>query len=148
MKAKSSKKTIKKFFEPTLGASAYLFIDYTSEEVNKFFAKKDIETDEELNTSSGATFTVEMKTDTGAYNAYYVWIEDRSSIPVLTHECLHLVKNIFVKRHIPFDAANHELIAYHLEYWVETFIEAILKHERNTKKSKPIQSRKKTIRKS
>jgi oligoendopeptidase F len=103
-----------------MGATVYLFLHYTSDEVTTYFDKRDIDANTELSSASGCTFSVAMGTDNNKYYVYYVWVENLKDLPVLVHETLHLVKNILVQREIPFNETNHELIAYHLEYWFET----------------------------
>lgn len=44
-------------------------------------------------------------------------LENRKDFYTLMHECLHLVKGIFVDRGIPFSAENDEAVAYYQEYW-------------------------------
>ena len=48
---------------------------------------------------------------------YVVSMDNKEDFYSLLHECLHLVKQIFLDRHIPFTAENDEAIAYYQEWW-------------------------------
>ena len=48
---------------------------------------------------------------------YVVSMEHREDFYSLLHECLHLVRCIFVDRNIPFTVDNDEAIAYYQVWW-------------------------------
>lgn len=54
----------------------------------------------------------------GGVPDYIVYIRDQKNIPVVTHECLHLVHFIFDIRQLKLDPENDEAYTYYLEYWV------------------------------
>lgn len=47
---------------------------------------------------------------------YIARLQNKNDFYALIHETLHLVKNIFNDRKIPFTAENHEIIAYYQTY--------------------------------
>ena len=46
-----------------------------------------------------------------------IWIADVSNFYTLSHELIHMVKNVFEKNKIPFAPDNDETIAYYHTYW-------------------------------
>lgn len=51
---------------------------------------------------------------------YLLQLENNKDFYTLQHELIHIVKQIFVDRMIPFTAENDEILAYYLEYWFKT----------------------------
>ncbi|MEK9207719.1 MAG: hypothetical protein AAB922_04505, partial [Patescibacteria group bacterium] len=51
---------------------------------------------------------------------YIVYMENKDDFYGLLHECLHLVKLVFIDRQIPFVSENDEAIAYYLCWWFKT----------------------------
>lgn len=106
-----------KFKCPVFGAKLTVYIGAKSE--FKFL--------DQSKTTGATTFIYEVETLDGVKkgNEYSIWISDGKNWLYLVHECLHLVKNIFEYANIPFNANNHELIAYYQTYWVKTIWEEI-----------------------
>jgi len=50
-----------------------------------------------------------------------IWVKDKTDFYSMVHETLHLVKQIFGMKNIPFNSDNDELIAYYQGYWVRKF---------------------------
>ncbi len=69
----------------------------------------------------------EKKNSKGVEVRYVVRIENKENFYTLLHDCLHLVRHIFVDRGIPFDDTNHELIAYYQTYWFKRLWRAVNK---------------------
>lgn len=66
---------------------------------------------------------------------YNVWVKDKTDYHSMVHETLHLVVKIFDKKGIPFNAENHELIAYYQGYWVRKFWHTMSKFINDKKES-------------
>lgn len=63
----------------------------------------------------------------GTLRRYVVTLQNRKDFYALIHETIHVVKNVFTDRGIPFTAENHEMIAYYQSYLFETLWRAINK---------------------
>lgn len=57
----------------------------------------------------------------GKWVRYLVWVRRKDDFYCLLHETLHLAKEVFGDRGIPFDNKNDEMIAYYQEYWFKKF---------------------------
>ncbi len=68
-----------------------------------------------------ASTQVETKqTKKGLNVRYHVHLDDAKDFYGLMHECIHLVKHIFIDRGVPFTVENDEGIAYYTMYWFKT----------------------------
>lgn len=74
----------------------------------------------------GSTYKETITKGKEKYVEYFINVE-KKNFYTLQHECVHLVKHIFVDRGIPFTAENDEVIAYYLEYWFKRLWRAINK---------------------
>ena len=64
----------------------------------------------------------------GMWPIYELTMKNRRDFYTLVHECLHLVVHIFNDRGLPFEASNHEFIAYYLESLVQRIWRGLHKH--------------------
>jgi hypothetical protein len=55
----------------------------------------------------------------GKWPVYELTMKDKRDFYTLVHESVHLVVHIFNDRGLPFEARNHEFIAYYLESLVQ-----------------------------
>lgn len=73
---------------------------------------------------------VETKNKNGEiFVCYHIHIDDPKDFYGLMHECVHLVKHIFIDRGIPFSAENDEAIAYYMMYWFKMLWRALGKEK-------------------
>lgn len=69
---------------------------------------------------SGSVHVEERMGKKGKEVRYVVTLEDKKDFYTLQHELVHVTKQIFVDRKIPFNAENDEMIAYYFEHWFKT----------------------------
>ncbi len=74
---------------------------------------------------SGFTQKETKETKKGTLVQYHIHIDDSKDFYGLMHECIHLVKHIFIDRGIPFTSENDEGIAYYMMYWFKTLWRAL-----------------------
>ena len=117
--------TFKKFKEKIYGVEVWLVYDISAEDFKKFLEQKRIKVakSEIINDTTAMCFEIQEAKDNTYF--YIIWLEKGKDFYSLVHECIHLVKHIFVNRGIKFDANNDEQIAYYHEYWVKQFWHAI-----------------------
>lgn len=84
-----------------------------------FFAEVQVVVGEvETKTRSGELEIRERDLKDGSVETRYIlYLLDKKDFYTLMHECLHLVKHVFVSRMVPFNETNDELIAYYHSYW-------------------------------
>lgn len=83
-----------------------------------FFADVIVEIKKDITSELSGEVRVETRQGKkGQEVRYVVRIESKEDFYTLQHECLHLVKQIFVDRGVPFNDSNDEAIAYYMEYW-------------------------------
>ena len=74
---------------------------------------------------AGSTQVETKQTKKGLQVRYHAHIDSEKDFYGLMHECVHLVKHIFIDRGVPFTAENDEAVAYYMMYWFKRMWRAL-----------------------
>lgn len=120
-------------YEPIYRATVNFLFDCTHDDVNKWFKKKKINHSEIAN-RAGLTMSIEDDKGKTVTTEYLVVVYRKEDFYTLSHELIHLVKDIFLTTGVPFNSNNDETIAYYHEFWLKRLWRIMNKSKNKPKK--------------
>jgi hypothetical protein len=111
----------KRLYDPVFRATVDFLFDCTADEVNEWYKKHKIGDKTEKQDKNGFSMEIENSWHGQTITEFLIVVYNVDDFYTLSHELIHLVRNVFAQRKLNFDSDNDEAIAYYHEYWLRRF---------------------------